>query len=190
MKKLLYFLMLPLFIACEQKIEDPLESLQAKELHTLNLNLYPSNLRMINSNNDPDFAEATKDIERMHILQIKLKDESQQAIFLEWENDQDFKKWESIFSARMNQANISVWAPAGRDDIIYASVKMGDEIYVGFLEGKIDIAMIPKLMKSDLNLGPISDFLGDKKEKEVQREKYRKIREEANKEKGNQDSIQ
>lgn len=189
MKKLLYLFLLPLMIACDQKIEDPLESLQEKELHSLNLNLYPSNLRMINSNNDPDFAEATKDIEKMHILQIKLEDEAQKASFLEWENAQDFKKWESIFSARMDQANISVWAPEGRDDIIYASVKTGDAVYVGFLEGKIDISMIPKLMKSDLNLGPISDFLGDKKKKEAQREKYRKMRDEAKAAEEVQDSI-
>ncbi|HET8859573.1 DUF4252 domain-containing protein [Marivirga sp.] len=166
-----------IFSACEKKIEDPLKSLQEKKIHTLNLNLYPSNLEMINSNNDPEFKEATKDIKKLHILQINLDEESKKVEYAEWKSNQDFTEWESIFTARIDNADIEIKAPEGREDILYASADTKDGLFVAFLEGKFDISQLPRLMKSDLNLGPIGDFLQDKEEKEEQREKMRKLRE-------------
>jgi len=175
---ILSILTLFVFSACEQKIEDPLKSLQEEKIHTLNLNLYPSNLKMINTNNDPHFAEATKDIKKLHVLQIKWDDESKKADYAEWKSKQDFMKWESIFTARMDNADIEIKAPEGREDILYASADTKDGLFVGFLEGKFDISQVPALMKADLDLGPIGDFIQDKEKKKKQREKWQKMREE------------
>jgi hypothetical protein len=165
------------FSACEKKIEDPLKSLQEKEIHTLNINLYPSNLKMINSNNNPEFAEATKDIKKLHVLQIKLDEKSKKADYAEWKSKQDFTDWESIFTARIENADIEIKAPEERDDILFASVETKDGLFVGFLEGKFDISQVPALMKTDLDLGPIGDFIQDKEKKKNEREKIRKMRE-------------
>jgi len=165
------------FSACEKKIEDPLKSLQEKEIHTLNINLYPSNLKMINSNNNPEFAEATKDIKKLHVLQIKLDEKSKKADYAEWKSKQDFTDWESIFTARIENADIEIKAPEERDDILFASVETKDGLFVGFLEGKFDISQVPALMKADLDLGPIGDFIQDKEKKKNEREKIRKMRE-------------
>jgi hypothetical protein len=180
------------FSACEQKIEDPLKSLQEKEIHSLNINLYPSNIKMINSNNNPDFAEATKDIKKLHVLQIQWDEESKKAAFAEWKSNQDFTDWESIFTARMNDADIEIKAPAGREDILYASADTKDGLFVGFLEGKFDISQVPALMKADLDLGPIGDFIQDKEKRKEHREKMRKMRESVEEEasQANSDSIQ
>ncbi|WP_296623653.1 DUF4252 domain-containing protein [Marivirga sp.] len=169
-----------IFSACEQKIEDPLKSLQEKKIHTLNLNLYPSNLKMVNSNNDPNFEEATKDIKKLHVLQIQWDDESKKAEYAEWKSKQDFTEWESIFTARIENADIEIKAPEGREGILYASVDTKDGLFVGFLEGKFDISQVPALMKADLDLGPIGDFIEDKEKKKQQREKWQKMRNEMN----------
>lgn len=177
---ILSILTLFIFSACEQKIEDPLKSLQEKKIHTLNLNLYPSNLKMVNSNNDPNFAEATKDIKKLHVMQIKWDEESKKAEYAEWKSKQDFTEWESIFTARMDNADIEIKAPEGREDILYASADTKDGLFIGFLEGKFDISQIPALMKADLDLGPIGDFIQDKEKKKQQREKWQKMRNEMN----------
>jgi len=167
-----------IFSACEQKIEDPLKSLQEEGIHRLNLNLYPSNLKMINTNNNPDFAEATKGIKKLHVLQINLDDDSTKAAYDKWESDQDFTAWESIFSARMQNGDIEIKAPEGRDDILFASAETKEGLFVGFLEGTVDMSQIPALMKADLDLGPIGDFLQDKEKKKEQRQKRKRLREE------------
>jgi hypothetical protein len=177
--RLLILSLFTLFLisACEQKIEDPLKSLQEKKIHTLNINLYPSNLKMINTKNNPQFEEATKDIEKLHVLQIKWDDESKKAEYAEWKSKQDFTSWESIFTARIDNADIEIKAPEGREDILYASADTKDGLFVGFLEGKFDISKVPALLKSDLDLGPIGDFIQDKEKQQKQREKMRKMRE-------------
>lgn len=177
---ILSILTLFIFSACEQKIEDPLKSLQEKDIHSLNINLYPSNLKMINSNNDPNFAEATKDIKKLHVLQIKWDEETKKADYAEWKSKQDFTSWESIFTARIENADIEIKAPEGREDILYASADTKDGLFVGFLEGKFDISQVPALMKADLDLGPIGDFIQDKEKKKEQREKWQKMRKEMN----------
>ena len=169
-----------IFTACEKKIEDPLKSLQEKEIHTLNINLYPSNLKMINTKNDPNFAEATKDIKKLHVLQIKWDEETKKADYAEWKSKQDFTSWESIFTARIENADIEIKAPEGREDILYASADTKDGLFVGFLEGKFDISQVPALMKADLDIGPIGDFIQDKEKKKEQREKWQKMRKEMN----------
>jgi hypothetical protein len=180
------------FSACEQKIEDPLKSLQEKEIHSLNINLYPSNIKMINSNNNPELTKATKDIKKLHVLQIEWDDESKKTEYVEWKSKQDFAKWESIFTARIENADIEIKAPEGRDDILYASADTRSGLFVGFLEGKFDISQVPALMRADLDLGPIGDFIQDKEKKKKQREKMRKIREGMKEDttQANSDSIQ
>jgi len=175
---ILSILSILIFSACEQKIEDPLKSLQEKKIHTLNINLYPSNLKMINTNNDPHFEEATKDIKKLHVLQIKWDEESKKADYAEWKSNQDFKDWESIFSARIENADIEIKAPEGREDILYAAANTKDGLFVGFLEGKFDISQVPALMKADLDLGPIGDFIQDKEKQKEHREKMRKMHKE------------
>lgn len=163
--------------SCEKKIEDPLKSLQEEGIHTLNINLYPSNIKMINANNNPEFAEATKGIKKLHILQIQLKSDSNEMKFQEWKSNQDFTGWESIFTARIEGSDIEVKTPKDREDILFATAETKEGIFVGFLEGAFDISKLPQLMKSDLNFGPIGDFIQDKDKREKQREKARKIRE-------------
>jgi|AntRauTorckE6833_2_1112554.scaffolds.fasta_scaffold08721_4 hypothetical protein len=183
--EIMRLIILPLFIlflfsACEKKIEDPLKSLQEKEIHTLNINLYPSNIKMINSKNNPQFAEATKGIKKLHVLQIQWDKEGKKEEYAEWKSAQDFTEWEPIFTARIENADIEIRAPEGRDDILYASADTEDGLFVGFLEGKFDISQVPALMKADLDLGPIGDFIQDKEKKKQQREKIRKMRDEMN----------
>lgn len=168
------------FSSCEPRIEDPLKSLQEREIHTLNINLYPSNLKMINTNNDPKFAEATEGIKKLHVLQIQWDEESKKAEYAEWKSKQDFTNWESIFSARIQNANIEVKAPEGREDILYASADTKNGLFVGFLEGSFDISQIPALMQADLNLGPIGDFIQNKEETKKQRKKMRKMQKQLN----------
>ncbi len=173
---ILSILTLFIFSACEQKIEDPLKSLQEKDIHSLNINLYPSNLKMINTNNNPEFAEATKDIKKLHVLQINLDEESKKEAYAEWKSKQDFTGWESIFSARMEDTDIEIKAPEGRDDILFATAETKNGLFIGFLEGTFDISQVPALMKADLDLGPIGDFIQDKEDKKKQREKWQKMR--------------
>jgi len=170
-----------LFSACEKKIEDPLKDLQEKELHSLNINLYPSNLKMINANNDPQFEKATKGIEKLHVMQINLSDDSKREAYAEWRASQDLNDWEPIFTARIENADIEIKAPAGRDDILFASASTNAGLFVGFLEGKFDISQVPALMKADLNFGPIGDFIQAKENKKEQRKKIKKMREEMEK---------
>jgi len=167
-----------IFSACEQKIEDPLKSLQEKKIHTLNINLYPSNLKMINTNNDPHFSEATQDIKKLHVLQIKWDKESKRSDYAEWKSNQDFTEWESIFTARIDNADIEIKAPEGREDILFASADTKEGLFVGFLEGKFDISQVPALMKADLDLGPIGDFIQDKEKQKEHRERVRKMHKE------------
>lgn len=164
--------------SCQKKIEDPLKSLQEKEIHSLNINLYPSNLKMINVNNDPALEEATKDIKKLHVLQIAWDDEAKKADYKEWKSKQDFNDWESVFTARIDNISIDVKAPEGRDDILFATADTGEGLFVGFLEGKFDMSKVPALMNSDLNLGPIGDFILDKEEKKAEKEKRKRIRKE------------
>jgi hypothetical protein len=110
-------------------------------------------------------------------LQIKLDEKSKKADYAEWKSKQDFTDWESIFTARIENADIEIKAPEERDDILFASVETKDGLFVGFLEGKFDISQVPALMKTDLDLGPIGDFIQDKEKKKNEREKIRKMRE-------------
>jgi hypothetical protein len=174
---LLSVVTLIIFSSCERKIEDPLKELQEKDLHSLNINLYPSNLEMINSKNNPQFAEATRGIKKLHVMQIKWDDESKKQTYAEWKSTQDFTAWESIFTARIENADIEIKAPEGRDDILYASADTKDGLFVGFLEGKFDISQVPALMQADLDLGPITDFVQDKEKKKKQSQKMKRIRE-------------
>ncbi|SMG27438.1 protein of unknown function [Marivirga sericea] len=185
---ILTLFILVLFSACEKKIEDPLKDLQQKEIHSLNINLYPSNLKMINSKNNPEFEEATKGIKKLHVLQIILDDESKKEAYAEWKSEQDFTNWESIFTARIQNTDIEIKAPEGRDDVLYASADTKEGLFVGFLEGKFDISQVPALMKADFDLGPITDFVQDREKKKEQREKWQKVREEVEKDSSQVDS--
>lgn len=173
---ILSFFSLIIFSSCENKIEDPLKSLQETGIHDLNINLYPSNIKMINANNNPEFAEATNGIRKVHILQIQMKQDSNQHKFDEWKSQQDFSDWESIFTARIDGSDIDVKTPKDRDDILFATAKTSGGLFVGFMEGVFDVSKLPALMNSDLNLGPIGDFIQDKDDKAKQREKVREIR--------------
>lgn len=162
--------------SCKNDVTDPLKNLEEEKIHFLSLHLYPSTIRMVNIANDSSFFKATKNVKKAHYLQINLDTPDKVAIYEQWQKEQDFSEWEELISARMGSNLVSIYTPAEEEDIFFASITSEGMANLIFLEGQVDLNQVTKLMQTGINLGPVTDFLNDKKETEKQREKMKSMR--------------
>lgn len=165
-----------LLLSCKNDVTDPLKTLEEEKIHFLSLHLYPSTIRMVNIANDSSFFKATKNVKKAHYLQINLDTPEKTAIYEQWQKEQDFSEWEELISARMSGSLVSIYTPAEEKDVFFASITAEGMANLIFLEGQVDINQVTKLMQTGINLGPVTDFLNDKKETEKQREKMKSMR--------------
>jgi hypothetical protein len=185
----LFILSLLLLGSCSQKSENPVSELKEKRIHSLNLYLYPSTIRMVNLGNDTTFYQATKNIERIHYLSVDLSTDSNDSTYQAWFAEQNFSEWDELFQASSNGSLTAIYAPQDSDDQYFAYIKTADGVNLIWAEGKIDLNKVVKLMNSPLNLGPISNFLDDKSKKEKRSEIWKKAREEQKRIEQQEDSI-
>ncbi|WP_236587794.1 DUF4252 domain-containing protein [Marivirga aurantiaca] len=157
-----------------------MEKIEEEKIHSLSLHLYPSTIRMVNIANDPNFHEVTKNVKKAHYLQINLDSEEKTSAYEAWKNEQSFSDWEEMLSARMNGSLVNIYTPQGEEDYFFASIESNDVVSLVWLEGKVDLAKATQLMQTGIDLGPVTDFLTDKKETEEQREKMKALRKQMN----------
>lgn len=178
LKLLLSLLIVSIFLSsCDKKIESPLGTIEDERIHFLSLHLYPSTIRMVNIANDENFYEATKNVKKAHYLQINLDDPEKTTIYENWKNQIDWSNWEELMSARMQGSMVSIYTPKDESDFYFANIQSENTVSLVWLEGNIELNKITGLMQSGINLGPVTDFLNDKKETEEKREKMRSMRE-------------
>jgi hypothetical protein len=166
-------------VSCEKKVESPLENIEEEGIHFLSLHLYPSTIRMVNIADDKNFYEATKNVKKAHYLQISLDDSKKNEIYEDWKSQLDWSDWDELMSARMEGAMVSIYTPKEKSDFYFASIKAEGTVSLVWLEGEIDLNKVIGLMQNGINLGPVTDFLNDKKETEENREKMKSMRDQA-----------
>ncbi len=179
MKLLLPIILLIVMVslsACQKDIENPMENIERKKIHSLSLHLYPSTIRMVNIANDPNFYEVTKNVKKAHYLQISLDTPEKAAAFADWQKEQDLSGWHELLSARMNGTMVKVYSPESKDDVMFATLKSDDRVNLVWIDGKVDLAKATKLIETGIDLGPVTDYLSDKKETEERREKMKSLR--------------
>lgn len=170
-----------LLVSCDKKTESPLGSIEDERIHFLSLHLYPSTIRMVNIAEDENFYEATKNVKKAHYLQINLDDPKKNEVYENWINQLDWSDWDELMSARMEGAMVSIYTPKEESDFYFASIKAEGMVSLVWLEGEIDLNKVTGLMQNGINLGPVTDFLNDKKETEERREKMKSMRKEIEK---------
>jgi hypothetical protein len=136
---------------------------------------------MINLGGDSAFYKATKGIKELQYLTINLADSSKAEIYAEWEASQNFEEWEELISAKIDGNMSVVYTPKGSDDKFFARMETGEVVNLLWAEGSINLSEAMKVMNNGLDLGPISDFLGDKKKSSQRQEVWKKAREEQHK---------
>ncbi len=165
-----------LFTSCDKKNESPLGSIEDEGIHFLSLHLYPSTIRMVNIAEDENFYEATKNVKKAHYLQINLDNPEKTRIYENWKDQLDWSDWDELMSARMQGSMVSIYTPKEASDFYFASIKADGMVSLVWLEGEIDLNKVTGLMQEGINLGPVTDFLNDKKETEERREKMKSMR--------------
>ena len=163
-------------LSCKNEVTDPLKSLEEEKIHFLSLHLYPSTIRMVNIANDSSFFKATKNVKKAHYLQVNLDTPEKTAVYEKWQKEQDFSEWEELISARMSGSLVSIYTPKENEDLYFASITSNGMANLIFLEGQVDLNQVTQIMQNGINLGPVTDFLNDKKETEKQREKMKSMR--------------
>ncbi len=177
LKLLFILIVISVFIvSCEQKTESPLGTIEEEGIHFLSLHLYPSTIRMVNIAEDESFYEATKNVKKAHYLQINLDSPEKTEKYENWKNQLDWSNWDELMSARMQGSMVSIYTPKEESDYYFASIKADGMVSLVWLEGEIDLNKVTSLMQNGINLGPVTDFLNDKKETEERREKMRSMR--------------
>jgi len=160
--------------------------------------LYPSTMRMLNLNNDPDFDDLVRPIRKMSFLQLK-KDVIQRS---------DLRMAsEQIMTERDCETYIEVDGPdnavfvIGNSDKAYTCVLAytNEEYYLGEIKGMIDILELSKLYEkmmtadstSELGfLNIVSIFSDDTEYRREREERERLGREKWEAEKAKRDSIE
>jgi hypothetical protein len=164
--------------ACQNQHKNPLTDLREESIHSLNMFLYPSTIRMINLGGDSAFYQATKGIKELQYLTINLADSSTAEIYAEWEAAQDFEDWEELISAKIDGNSSIVYAPKNSQDKFFASMRTNNGVNLLWAEGSINLNQAMKVMDGGMDLGPITDYLNNNKKDKQRSEVWKKAREE------------
>lgn len=180
-KSSIYIILLGLLLfSCSKEYENPLTDLKEEGIHTINIHLYPSTIRMINIGNDASFFEATKGIKGLHVMSIDLSDTLKASLFNSWEENQSYQEWEEILQASVMGNIATVYAPSDTENIYFSKLMADGTLYLIWAEGSINFKELMKVTQNGIDLGPLNSYLGniskDKKRKEIRRRTREELR--------------
>ncbi len=133
------------------------------------LYFYPSTLRMINLEKNPDYYQLVKHVEKLQFLAFDKKEQSlnasriQQLLqALQQEN------YTTLFSLHNKDNHIQIYA-LGETPVpeeMVAVVNNPESLYLVTMEGFVDMSSLLKLMKSDFDFGKVADIMKTTADKE------------------------
>jgi hypothetical protein len=144
------------------------------EKHTPSTSLYfyPSTLRMINRENNPDYQRLVRNIEKLSFLTFEKKSANlSSSDFQKLKNELASEKFEELFTMDDKGNHIYVYA-LGNDPEAYISVVESDSSLMLFdMQGAPHLPSLMKLIQSDFNFGKVaelsSQFFKDDDQEEV-----------------------
>lgn len=121
--------------------------------------LYPSTLRMINQENNPDYQQMVRHIKKLSFLTyekgaLKLGQDKISSLKRELAGEQ----YEELMSFRDTGNQVYIYAK-GQDPEAYVSLVDNEEALMLFdMQGAPDLPSLMKLVQSDFNFGMIADM--------------------------------
>lgn len=121
--------------------------------------LYPSTLRMINRENNPDYQQLVRHIKKLSFLTYekgKLNLSKDKVASLK--KDLDGEEYEELMSFRDAGNQVYIYAK-GEDPEAYVSLVDNEEALMLFdMQGAPDLPSLMRLVQSDFNFGMIADM--------------------------------
>ncbi|WPP52325.1 DUF4252 domain-containing protein [Catalinimonas niigatensis] len=133
---------------------------------------YPSTLRMINRENNPDYQRLVRNIEKLSFLTFEKKNANlSSSDFQNLKKQLASEKFEELFTMNDQKNHIYVYVQ-GDDPEAYISVVESDSSLMLFdMQGAPHLPSLMKLIQSDFNFGKVaelsSQFFKDDDEVEV-----------------------
>ncbi len=119
------------------------EKLQKKYEESLALFFYNNTLRMINLNEDKEFDELIKDIEKMKFLMIK-KDDFGKGDYQKLITDYKAESFEEMMTSRHEGKNFDVYMKDGNKKGMIVTVNDEENLYVLDIVGSVPLNKITK----------------------------------------------
>jgi hypothetical protein len=119
------------------------EKLQKKYEESLALFFYNNTLRMINLNEDKEFDELIKDIEKMKFLMIK-KDDFGKGDYQKLITDYKAESFEEMMTSRHQGKNFDVYMKNGNTKGMIVTVNDEENLYVLDIVGSVPLNKITK----------------------------------------------
>ncbi len=146
------------------------EALHKKHTDALSLFFYNNTLRMLNQNEDKDFDEIIKDIEKMKFLMIKKDETNFSGIdFKKLVSDYKSESFDGIMTSRHEGKNFDVFLRenGGKTKGMLVLINDSTNLYILDIQGRIALDKVTKLystLDESADIGrKIKAFTGDQK---------------------------
>ncbi|HEV8513938.1 MAG TPA: DUF4252 domain-containing protein [Cyclobacteriaceae bacterium] len=179
MRLLILFLALPLFVSAQTKTIEELD----KKYEGLSLYFYKNTLRMLNQNDNKDFDELIKDIEKMKFLMIdKAKSKFEDADYKKLKSSYRSEQYEEMMTSRFQGKMFDVYIRQ-EDNRVKGTVIMASDstnLYVLDILGRVALEKATSLfsmLNQSTDIGQrVKDFVGgDDKSKDKKKQHGVKI---------------
>lgn len=122
------------------------EALHKKHGEALALFFYNNTLRMINQNDDKEFDELIKDVEKMKFLMIKKEDFGKD--YKKLISDYKAESFEEMMTSRHEGKNFDVYMKEGEAKGMIVTVNDAENLYVLDIVGSIPLNKVTKLFST------------------------------------------
>jgi len=179
MRLLILILAFPFFVSAQTKTTEELD----KKYDGLSLYFYKNTLRMLNQNDDKDFDELIKDIEKMKFLMIdKTKSKFADADYKKLKSSYGSEQYEEMMTSRFQGKNFDVYIRQ-EDNRVKGTVIMASDssnLYVLDILGRVALDKATSLfstLNQSTDIGQrVKDFVSsDDKSKEKKKQHGAKI---------------
>jgi len=174
MRLLILIFAFPFFVSAQTKTTEELD----KKYEGLSLYFYKNTLRMLNQNDDKDFDELIKDIEKMKFLMIdKTKSKFADADYKRLKSSYGSEKYEEMMTSRFQGKNFDVYIRQ-EDNRVKGTVIMASDssnLYVLDILGRVALDKATSLfstLNQSTDIGQrVKDFVShDDKSKDKKKE--------------------
>jgi len=174
MRLLILIFAFPFFVSAQTKTTEELD----KKYEGLSLYFYKNTLRMLNQNDDKDFDELIKDIEKMKFLMIdKTKSKFADADYKKLKSSYGTEKYEEMMTSRFQGKNFDVYIRQ-EDNRVKGTVIMASDssnLYVLDILGRVALDKATSLfstLNQSTDIGQrVKDFVShDDKSKDKKKE--------------------
>lgn len=158
--------------------------------HDVQLYFYPSTLRMLNVNKDPNWNKMVKDVKHLRLLTFS-DDSLLSARRAELLRALEGEGFEEVMTFRSPGASVRLFGKYSEEEMqgLVGFIMQEDQGFVVELEGMVDPIQLYSIYENGIDLPVLDSYFKNKDEEEKRREKYRKFRDSMQEEGTKADSL-